>query len=167
MAEAATEIEEAPKKASKLPLIIALVVALAGGGGAFFAIYSGMILGGGEAAHGAAEGGHDPAPEPFVAPDVAYIPLESMVISLGRASDGRHLRFTANLEVPTNQQEAVGKVLPRIVDVLNGYLRALRMEDLEDPAALVRIRAQMLRRIKVVTGPDAVSDLLIVEFVLN
>ncbi|MGI3164021.1 flagellar basal body-associated FliL family protein [Pseudooceanicola sp. 200-1SW] len=164
MAEAATEIEEeAPKKASKLPLILGLVLALVGGGGAFFAIYSGMILGPDEAAM---EGGA-PAPEPFMAPDVAFIPLDPMTISLGRASDGRHLRFTANIEVPSNQEANVTKVLPRIIDVLNGYLRALRMEDLEDPATLVRIRAQMLRRIQVITGPDAVSDLLIVEFVLN
>lgn len=164
MAEAATEIEEEPKKASKLPLIIALVVALAGGGGVFFAIYSGMILGSGPAEmedHAAED--H----EPFTAPDVVYVPVDPMVISLGKASEGRHLRFTANIEVPSNQEANVTKVVPRIVDVLNGYLRALRMEDLEDPAALVRIRSQMLRRIQVVTGPDAVSDLLIVEFVLN
>lgn len=166
MSDAETEVEEEPKKASKLPLIIALVVALAGGGGAFFAIYSGMILGG-DAPAATAEQGAEEAREPFTAPDIAFIPLDSMVISLGRASDGRHLRFTANLEVPSNQESNVSKVLPRIVDVLNGYLRALRMEDLEDPAALVRIRAQMLRRIQVVTGPDAVNDLLIVEFVLN
>ncbi|MBY5971514.1 flagellar basal body-associated FliL family protein [Ferrimonas balearica] len=165
MAEATTEIEEeAPKKASKLPLILALVLALGGGGGAFFAIYSGMILGSDEAEMAGAGG---ESATPFVAPDVAFIPLDPMTISLGRASEGRHLRFTANIEVPSNQEDNVRKVLPRIVDVLNGYLRALRMEDLEDPATLVRIRAQMLRRIQVITGPDAVSDLLIVEFVLN
>lgn len=164
MAEAATDIEEAPKKPSKLPLIIALVVALAGGGGAFFAIYSGMILGSEDAPASTAT---EEERKPFTAPDVVYVPIDPMVISMGKASDGRHLRFTANIEVPTNQEAAVTKVIPRIVDVLNGYMRALRMEDLEDPAALVRIRAQMLRRIQVVTGPDAVSDLLIVEFVLN
>ncbi|WP_010141299.1 flagellar basal body-associated FliL family protein [Oceanicola sp. S124] len=164
MAEAATDIEEVPKKPSKLPLILALIVALAGGGGVFFAIYSGMILGG----DGAGAATHaEEVQDPFVAPDVVYVPVDPMVISLGKASEGRHLRFTANIEVPSNQEANVTKVVPRIVDVLNGYLRALRMEDLEDPAALVRIRSQMLRRIQVVTGPDAVSDLLIVEFVLN
>ena len=165
MAEATTEIEDkAPKKASKLPLILAMVLALGGGGGAFFAIYSGMILGSDEAEMA---GAGAEAAKPFVAPDVAFIALDPMTISLGRASEGRHLRFTSNIEVPSNQEDNVRKVLPRIVDVLNGYLRALRMEDLEDPATLVRIRAQMLRRIQVITGPDAVSDLLIVEFVLN
>ena len=58
-------------------------------------------------------------------------------------------------------------LLPRIVDVMNGYLRALDPKVMEDPAALVRIRAQMLRRIQIVTGEGRVRDLLITEFVLN
>ena len=40
-----TENEE-PKKSSKLPMIIGLVLAIAGGGGGFYAVYSGMLLGG-------------------------------------------------------------------------------------------------------------------------
>ena len=51
--------------------------------------------------------------------------------------------------------------------MLNGYLRAVDVEDIEDPSSLVRLRAQMLRRIQIVVGQDAVSDLLIIEFVLN
>ena len=58
-------------------------------------------------------------------------------------------------------------LLPRIVDVMNGYLRALDAAELENPAALVRLRAQMLRRIQIVTGEGRVRDLLITEFVLN
>ena len=57
--------------------------------------------------------------------------------------------------------------MPRIVDVMNGYLRALDAAELENPAALVRLRAQMLRRIQIVTGEGRVRDLLITEFVLN
>ena len=34
-------------------------------------------------------------------------------------------------------------------------------------AALTRLRAQMLRRVQIVTGPDNVNDLLIMEFVLT
>lgn len=37
---------EAPKKRSKLPLIIGLVLMIALGGGGFYAVYSGLILGG-------------------------------------------------------------------------------------------------------------------------
>jgi len=37
--------EEQPAKKSKLPLILGLVLALLGGGGGFFAVSQGMILG--------------------------------------------------------------------------------------------------------------------------
>jgi flagellar FliL protein len=58
-------------------------------------------------------------------------------------------------------------LLPRIADVLNGYMRAIDVTQLEDPAALVRMRAQLLRRIQIVTGEGRVRDLLVTEFVLN
>jgi flagellar FliL protein len=57
--------------------------------------------------------------------------------------------------------------MPRIQDVLNTYLRAVDVEDLEEPAALLRLRAQMLRRVQVVVGDGPVRDLLVTEFVLN
>jgi flagellar FliL protein len=71
------------------------------------------------------------------------------------------------LEVPKSYQEDVTKVLPRVVDVLNSYLSALEIEDLEDRAALTRLRAQMLRRVQIVTGQGRVNDFLIMEFVLT
>ena len=58
-------------------------------------------------------------------------------------------------------------MLPRVVDVLNSYLRALEIKDLTDPMALPKLRAQMLRRINIATGQGRVRDLLIMEFVLN
>ena len=157
--------EEAPPKKSKLPLIIGLVLALAGGGGGFYAIQSGMILGGDpppdEVAHGADEGD---MPE---LPDVAFVPLEPMVISVGDVGSNHHLRFRAQLETPAAHREEVEKILPRIVDVLNGYLRAVEVSELADRAALTRLRAQMLRRVQIVTGKGRVRDLLVMEFVVN
>ena len=50
--------------------------------------------------------------------------------------------------------------MPRILDVLNSYLRAVELADLEDPSAMVRLRAQMLRRVQIVTGEGRVRDLL-------
>ena len=58
-------------------------------------------------------------------------------------------------------------LLPRILDVLNGYLRAIAVSEIESPAGLVRLRAQLLRRIQIVTGEGRVRDLLVTEFVLN
>lgn len=77
------------------------------------------------------------------------------------------MRFRAQLEVDLENQVEVEKLLPRVVDVLNSYLRALEIEDLSDPMALPKLRAQMLRRINIATGQGRVRDLLIMDFVLN
>lgn len=160
LAEAEVPQDAAPKKKSKLPLIIGLVLFLVLGGGGFYAVYSGLILAPGhEAKPKEAEGG-DTA-------EIAFVPVEPVTISLGKAAENHHLRFTAQLEVAKEKQIEVEELAPRILDVLNGYLRAVAVSELEDPDALVRLRSQMLRRIQIVTGEGRVRDLLITEFVLD
>lgn len=163
MAEEEAAPEGDPPKKSKMPLIIGLVLALAGGGGGFYATWSGMILGGGGDSHATAE--KEEIKNPFA--DIAFVEIEPMLISVDALPERRMLRFRAQLEVPLSHKEDVTKLLPRVVDVLNSYLRALEVADLEDQAALTRLRAQMLRRVQVVTGNDRVNDFLIMEFVLT
>ncbi|MFN3971552.1 MAG: flagellar basal body-associated protein FliL [Gemmobacter sp.] len=158
MAEAETPQDAAPQKRSRMPLILGGVLAIVLGGAGFFATYSGMILGG--AAEISARG-----PEPLT--DLGFVPVDPVVISLGPGSRSRHLRMTAQLEVGKAHASEVTLLMPRILDVLNGYLRAIEIAQIEDPAALIRIRAQLLRRIQMVTGEGRVRDLLITEFVLN
>lgn len=159
MATAEATLDEAPKKRSRKPLVIGLALALVLGGVGFYAAFSGLILGG---------GGHEPADEkasPLTG--IAFVPLSTIVVSLGPDSGSEHLRFTAQLEVVDTAQEEVTALSPRILDVLNSYLRAIDTASIEDPQAMARLRAQMLRRIQVVTGEGRVRDLLITEFVLN
>ena len=159
MSEPDPTFQPPPKKASKLPLLIGLVLAVTLGGGGFYAVYSGMIL--------SPSGAHAPQEDVAALPEIAFIPLDPMVISLGAAAESRHLRFTAQLEVAKAYSDDVTLLQPRILDVLNSYLRAVDVAELEDPSALVRVRAQMLRRMQIVTGEGRVRDLLITEFVLN
>lgn len=154
--------EDVPKKASKLPLILAVVVALGGGAGAFFFMYTSGQSTSEEVAEETTE---EEALSPLA--DVAFVPLPPMVIALGDSSANRLLRFQAQLEVARGDEETVSQLEPRIMDVLNTYLRAVSVDDLESRRALVRLRAQMLRRIQIVTGGDHVRDLLITEFVLT
>lgn len=162
MSDAQPDSDAAPLKRSRILLILGVLLALAGGGAGFYATWTGMILGG----ETAAEKGHAQASPPG-GRDIDYVAIDPLVISMHASSNAKHLMFRANLEVRPEAKEDVEKILPRIVDVLNGYLRALEPGDLEDPSALTRLRAQMLRRVQVVTGPDRVNDLLIMEFVLN
>lgn len=161
MADAEPEGGVAPKKKSKLPIIIGLVLMLALGGAGFFAVYSGMILGSHEEKPVEPE-----AVMPDAIPDIAFVALDPMVISLS-GSSARHLRFSAQLEVAKVYVADIELLKPRVMDVLNGYLRAVDVAALEDPSALIRLRAQMLRRVQIVTGEGRVRDLLVIEFVLN
>ncbi|WP_368185767.1 flagellar basal body-associated protein FliL [Aestuariibius sp. HNIBRBA575] len=154
--------EEEPKKASKLPLILGLVFAIVGGAGGFFAVQMGLI-GGSDHVEVAEDHAEEPPLDPLT--PMSFIELDPLMIAMPGLTGGSHLRFRASLEVPPEYADEVQGVAPRIIDVLNGYLRAVDVADLEDPAALYRLRSQMLRRVKIVTGDGRVSDLLIMEFV--
>ncbi len=162
MAETEETTEEAPKKRSKLPLILGLILALAGGGGGFFAVQSGLIMGTPEVVE--AKPKDTPAP---VRETAQFVAVDPLVISLGPRAGNAHLRFRAQLEVQPGEEDHVTNLMPRVIDVLNSYLRAVELRDLQNPSALVRLRAQMLRRVQVVVGDGRVKDLLIMEFVLS
>lgn len=159
--DAEPEDADQKKSSGKKGLIIGLLGALLAGGGGFYATYAGMILGTPTEAETHAESEIPPLPE------IAFIALDPMVVSLGEAAHSKFLRFTAQLDVDPASVDAVTLVLPRIVDVLNTYLRAVSEDELGRPASLERLRAQMLRRIQVVTEQGQVKDLLITEFVLG
>mgnify|MGYP001793210036 FL=1 len=156
--------DDAPKKSSKLPLLIGLVLALIGGGGGFFAVQAGLIGGTDGVEEEVSETTEE---EGKTLPPVAFVALDPLVISLPSVGGRNHLRFGAQLEVPPGYVAEIEAIKPRIVDVLNGYLRAVDLAELEDPTALMRIRGQMLRRVQVVAGQGKVNDLLIMEFVLS
>jgi flagellar protein FliL len=182
MAEAEDTVEQtseaAPKKKSKRGLLIGLVLALVLGGGGFYAIYSGMLFGSGGTSEASASGhstssaagGHGAATTEHGAnggsTTAGFVPLEPLVVSLG-GGNAQHLRFRGELEVEAGMEAEVSLLTPRVMDVLNSYLRAVSISDLEDPTTLVTLRAQMLRRIQLVVGAGRVKDLLIMEFVLN
>lgn len=159
------------KKPSKLPMIIGVVLAFAGAGGGFFAVQSGL-LGGGSDAHAEssatdAHANQQEHVETTALPNVSFIEVPQVMVSLGPGGHSQHLRFRASLEVPQQYAADVEAILPRVQDVLNSYLRALEARDIEAPGALVRLRGQMLRRVRLVAGEDRIRDLLVLEFVLN
>lgn len=161
---AASGGDEVPKKTSKLPLLLGVVLALAGAGGGFYAVRAGLIGGAGSDSHATEAMSAEALPP--LAP-VAYVALDPIFINLPAGSGHGHLRFTAQLEVTPDHKLEVEALKPRILDVLNTYLRAVQISDLEDTSSLMRLRAQMLRRVQVVTGAGRARDLLITEFVLD
>lgn len=146
-----------PKKRSRMPLLAGLVGAVVLGGGSFYAIYSGLILAPGPKASTAAP----------LDMDFAYIPLENITISLAAQDNARVLRFSGQIEVASRSEAEMARMQPRFLDLVNTYLRAVDPKDLSEPAALLRLRAQILRRLQVIAGEGHVRDFLITEFIIN
>lgn len=158
-----TEVKEtSEKKSSRIGLVLGMVVAILGGGGAFYAVYSGFILSG-----KVPESAEAKPPVATPLSDVVFVKINPLIISLPAGGESKHVRFGAQLEVNATYEKEVEAIMPRIVDVLNSYLRAVEPADFDQPAALTRLRTQLLRRVQVVTGEGRVRDFLIMEFVLT
>ncbi len=157
--------DKIPKKGSKLPLILGLVLAIVGGVGSYFVVSRGAIGGSSDSEEESAA--DEGAVEAESLPPISFIPLEPILVSLPRNGDYNVLRFRVELEVNAGFEEEVTAISPRIIDVLNGYLRAVTLEELADPTILSRLRSQMLRRVQTVAGEGRIRDILIMEFVLN
>lgn len=161
--------EEPPKKKSKAPLLIGLVLFLLLGGGGFFAAYSGLapspLGGGGEKEDYAEEEEYEEGAAVASAP--AFIPLDELIVPLAPGSKSKFLAITTQIEVDAKDVAAFEALRPRFLDVLNTFLRAVHLADLEEPSAMLRLRAQLLRRIRAVSEPAKPRDLLITSFVLQ
>lgn len=161
-ADAETDAPPA-KKSSRLPLILGLVLGLVGAGGGFFATRLGILPFGSAPPEKSA----DAAETPAMTEKVVFVALEPITVTLPPGSERQMLRLTAQLDVAPENEDLVRQITPRIVDILNTYLRAVQTTDLETPTALLRLRTQMLHRVQVVAGEGIVRDLLITEFILN
>lgn len=162
------EIKDPKKKKGLLvPLVLGVILAAAGGGGGFWAVTLGPFAPE-ETADVLVETDGDHGEEDDLAPaDVAFLELETLVITLGAEESNRNLIFTAALEVRPEHLAEVTELTPRVLDVLNSYLRVIAISELSEPTSLSRLRSQMLRRIQVVTGTGRVRDLLVTQFLVN
>lgn len=159
--------EPKKKKGLMVPLLIGVILAVIGGGGGFWAVTSGPLAPEAPAEEMAAADGEDAYAEVTPPTDVAFLELETLIITLGAEQSNRNLIFTAALEVQPEHLEEVTQLTPRVLDVLNSYLRVIAISELSEPTSLARLRAQMLRRIQVVTGTGRVHDLLVTQFLVN
>lgn len=108
---------------------------------------------------------NESAKAPSKAPE--YLPLDPVLVTLARTDPPRSLRFEATLELHRGAATDVGQQMPRLIDLTNTYLRATEFSDLREPAALMSIRAQLLRRYETVVGEDKIRNLLVTKFLIN
>ena len=98
-----------------------------------------------------------------------FFNVPDMVVNLN--STGRRpsfLKISISVEVGREEDmPEIEKVMPRIVDNFQVYLRELRLEDLRGSAGIYRLREELLLRVGVAAQPVQVKDVLFREMLIQ
>jgi flagellar FliL protein len=178
MATSVEKVDEAPGRKGKTKLLLfgglALVVLL--GGGAAAAWLTGLV------------GRHSPAESsPEVATDdghggdeeahgdtggtaaVVFVDMPDLLVNLRSESPKlRYLKLRLSLEVagePT--AEGVRRLMPRIMDSFQLYLRALTLEDVQGAAGMQRLKEELGARVNLAVAPAQVASVLLKEMLVQ
>lgn len=117
------------------------------------------------------EKGKDKGPNPISAgPDgVVYYTLPDMVANI-QSADGRPslLKIKVALEFKDESTaEDVTASVPRLTDMLQGFMRELRPEDISGSQGEYQIRLEILRRVNLVLAPTKANAVLIEEMLVT
>lgn len=157
------ESDAQPKRRSPLRFIVPLIAFIFPAAGGFYATYSGTLL---LPLSGAPKNIKQTVTSNPMAP-VTFVPIDEMIITLGPDARSSHLILSAEIETVPEAAAMIEKLRPRILDLFNTYLRAVEERDLEEPSGMTKLRAQLLRRIRIVVGSTEVRDLLFTKFVMK
>lgn len=169
------------KKKMILMIAVPLILLVGGGAAAYFTGMLDKLLGKGEATEAVAEGEHGAAKEGEHAEgepkvdehgnpiEVAFLKMPDMIVNLN-SDDGsaRYLRLSVQLELESEaDRAAVEKVLPRVVDQFQTYLRELRVQDLRGSKGIYRLQLELLNRVNQAAAPVQVKDVLFQEILIQ
>jgi flagellar protein FliL len=107
--------------------------------------------------------------EDVIAQDAIFYDLPELLVNLsttGRKSTFLKIRIALELEKPEDVP-VVERVMPRIVDNFQVYLRELRVEDLKGSAGMYRLREELLKRVGAAIAPAKINDVLFKEMLVQ
>ena len=167
------------KKKMILMIAVPLILLVGGGAAAYFTGMLDKLMGKGETTEAAA-GEHGDAKaeghgekkgggEHGEGAEVAFLKIPDMIVNLN-SEDGsaRYLRLSVQLELESQLDlAAVEKVLPRVVDQFQTYLRELRVQDLRGSKGIYRLQLELLNRVNQAAAPVQVKDVLFQEILIQ
>jgi flagellar FliL protein len=155
------EAGSAKKWQFKLPPLKALIAAggvavlILGGAGAYFALFSHP---------------HEAKTEtPGVKP-VVFVDLPEVVVNLSNPGSDRtqYLKIRIVLELPDQKMiDHIQRIMPRVMDAFQTYLRELRPSDLDGSAGLYRLKEELTRRVNASIAPSQINAVLFKEIVVQ
>lgn len=106
--------------------------------------------------------------EEIIVPSVFYSVPEIIVSLAGNTSNIRYLKLVLSFELSKeSDQQVVEKLLPKVIDEYQTYLRQLRLEDLRGSIGTFRLKESLLLRVNQVVQPVEVKDVLIKEMLIQ
>ncbi len=154
---------QTPAGRKRLLIVIALAVLLVLGGtaGAYFMGLMDPLI--------AKITGREMAEAEVAGKEAVFMDLPELLVNLN--TGGRRtafLKMKVTLEVEKKEQiPTIEKLMPRIVDNFQIYLREIRIEDLRGSAGLYRLREEMLQRVNAAAAPAKVTDVLFKELLIQ
>jgi flagellar FliL protein len=98
-----------------------------------------------------------------------YWDLPDILVNL--RTDGprpQFLKISISLELDrAEDRAAIERVMPRVTDTFQVYLRELRADQLQGSAGLIRLREELLSRINAAVRPARVRDVLFKEMLIQ
>jgi flagellar FliL protein len=102
-------------------------------------------------------------------PPSQYVDLPEMVTNLN--ASGRKtvfVRVRVGVAVPSGTDpRLLEAAMPRIVDSVQVYLRELRPEDLRGSGGMIRLREELLRRVRLETATMPIRDVVFKEVLVH
>lgn len=174
MATSGEQTEATVKRGGRAKLLlfggIGLVVLL--GGGAAAAWFGGLLDGAAPAAtadapeHGGAADGHDTV---AAAPAPVFVDMPDLLVNLRSDSPRlRYLKLRLSLEVEGEPMaEGVRRLMPRIMDSFQLYLRALSLEDVQGAPGMQRLKEELGARARLAAAPAQIVSVLLKEMLVQ
>lgn len=150
-------------------VVLPLILIVGGVSGLYFSGILSGLFGHGEQ-H--VEGGLD---EPKLVDDepegpTFFYEVPDIIVNL--STDGgkkqRFLKLSVTLELVGETAPAeMDKVMPRVIDQFQTFLRELRVSDMQGSAGVYRIRQELLERVRVAAHPTYVRDVLFRDILIQ
>lgn len=174
------------KKKKLIIILVPLLLLIGGGAGLYFSGMLDKLLGkdqpaaeaGKDGEHGAKEGEakegeakegeHGEGKEGEHAAGPAFLKVPDLIVNLNSDGQPRYLRLSIQLELKDDADlKLVEKVLPRVIDQFQTYLRELRIQDMRGSKGIYRLQMELLSRVNAAATPVEVKDVLFQEILIQ
>lgn len=160
-----------PRKKIILAGVLSLILLVAAGGGAYFYLHHDKQLVCDNVKEGDADFAACEEQRAATADNkpVSFIDVPDIIVNLNSTTkQPRFLKISMKIELDSEiDKKNMEKLLPRVVDQFQMYLRELRIEDLRGTSGIYRLKIELLNRVRASAPNVRVRDVLFQEILVQ